>query len=173
MHKHYVQIHRLTPDGCSNPFHSKHKRKAGISSGLCSHPPAKTSHSSQNPQPRVPGPAAPGLLRQSSPQRKGRATPSIQPHNLKHNHVTTPFPHLPAKSVLRTGFCPVAQHRCRFRPPPVVSGWDRPAPAGGEPTSRYMRCHHPAACKSHQNQGKRNPPEEKQVFWRPTAHAVP
>lgn len=58
-----------------------------------------------------------------------RATPSIQSHNLKHKHVTTPFPHLPTKSVLRTWFCPVEQHRWRFKLPPVVSGRDGPAHA--------------------------------------------
>lgn len=68
--KYFVQIHRLTPDGCSNPFRSKHKRKTDISSRLCNHPPTKTSHFSENAQPRVPGPAAPVLLSQSSSTAK-------------------------------------------------------------------------------------------------------
>lgn len=66
----YTDLHQMD-------VHSKHKRKAGISSGLCSHPPAKTSHSSQNPQPRVPGPAAPVLLRQSSSTAKKCELPTV------------------------------------------------------------------------------------------------
>lgn len=60
------------------------------------------------------------------------------------------------------------------RPQWCLAGTGQPTPpAGGEPTSGYTRRRHPAARKSHRNQGKGNPPEEKRVFWRPTAHAVP